>query len=132
VKIVRSFVGLNVLLIKYILEDFDRQTSEVKADILDAICSGLSRDLLTITQVKYTIYYSWGFTLSEIAVKHNTTEDRVIELIAATLRYISTVTEYTDEKVIYQAKGRVESHWIVKRDQIVIQGLECTETEMES
>jgi len=109
-----------MLLVKYILEDFDRQTPEVKSDIIDAIQTGLKYETLSPTQVIYTIWYCWGYTLSEIAVHEDITSDRVMELVIATLRYLSTVTNYTDEKVIYQHKGKVEPLWIAQRDQLLL------------
>lgn len=109
-----------MLLIKYILEDFDRQTPEVKSDMIDAIRIGLVSGVLTIRQVQYTVWYVIGYTLSEIAVHENITSDRVMELIVSALRYLSTVTNYTDERVIYQAKGKVEPLWIAKRDQLLL------------
>lgn len=109
-----------MLLIKFILEDFDRQTPEVKSDMIDAIKNGLFSGVLTIRQVHYLVWYVCGYTLTEIAVHEHITTDRVMELIVAALRYISTVTDYTDERIIYQHKGEIKPQWIAKRDQLLV------------
>ena len=101
-----------MLLVRFLLEEYDRQSSEVKSDLSLTIQEGIERGYLTITQVRAIVLQAYGYTFEQINEKLSISNAQ--ELILAGLRYISSASGYTDESVLYSRKGYVKEEWIAK------------------
>lgn len=108
-----------MLLVKYILEDFDTQTIETQTDIYSAIRVGLQTGLLKHSQVSMLITYAMGYTLQEIATTVQYSFEQVKELVIAACTCIAELSGYTDERVMFNHKGRIEDTWIAKRNNLI-------------
>lgn len=108
-----------MLLVKYILEDFDTQTIETQTDIYSAIRVGLRTGLLQSGQISLLITYAMGYSIQEIAMAVQYSAEQVKELIISACRCIAELSGYTDERLFYSNKGRIDAVWIAKRNTLI-------------
>lgn len=110
-----------MLLVRYYLESFDRQNTEVKVDLYCALRDGYFDGSLRYIQIQALVFAAYGYTSIEIAGKLNKDVSYIEILLNAGLEYLASKTGYTDESVIYSKKKEVKPEWVAKTRKLAME-----------
>jgi hypothetical protein len=108
-----------MLLVKYLVEDYDSLDTETKCDIYNAIKKGYIEGNLNAYQVRALVLYAHGYNPEEINSQLHITGAET--LVVSALRYVEEITHFTDYGVIKKYKGEVQPLWIAIAQKVALE-----------
>lgn len=107
-----------MLLVRYLMDEYDSLDIETRADIYNAIKKGYTEGNLSAYQVRALVLYAYGYSPSEIELQLHISGAEL--LLTSTFHYIEEITRFTDYGVIKKYKGNVEPQWIAKAEKLAM------------
>jgi hypothetical protein len=107
-----------VLYIRYILEDYERQSIETRCDIIQALNIGLQEKTLSYEHIRILESYLIDRNVAFTGIRCHVSQVYVQDVLLSIFRYLEEILHYKDADILLRYKGTIHAEWLLKANQI--------------